>query len=224
MTPLRRLGALAASVLFVAGIGVAAAPAASAACEYFGDLPSRVSIDRPEVRVAVPLRGCEGSLDWASAYVYGPAGLNDVLMWDGTRTAYWYAYDYDTPPGVYDTADGEGYTTDDQTPTWRGDTTVVKFATWSGASATRSGSRVTISAQATRYDGASNKFIPFGNRVIAIDTCVSATGSCSVLAYANTNSAGRASITVTAPSAGYYRMRFGESPSFWGSTSARVRA
>jgi hypothetical protein len=225
MTPLRRLGALAASALFVAGIGVAAAPAASAAttCEYFADLPSRISIDRPSVRVAVPLRGCEGYFDYASADVYGPAGWDDILIWDGTRTDYWYLYDW-TKAGVYDTSDGGGWTTDQTDQAWRGDTTVVKFATWSGATATRSGSRVTISGLATRYDGASNKFIPFGNRVIAFESCLSPTGSCSVLGYAMTNSVGRASITVTDSSRKYYRMRFGESPSFWGSNSARVSA
>jgi hypothetical protein len=226
MTSLRRLRTVAVTVLMTAGLGVATAPTASAAptCEYFADLPSRISIDRPSVRVAVPLRGCEGYFDYASADVYGPAGWDDILIWDGTRTAYWYLYDWSNPPGVYDTADGGGWTTDLTDQAWRGDTTVVKFATRSGVSATRSGSRVTISALATRYDGASDKFIPFGNRVIAIEHCPTQTGSCSVLAYAKTNSAGRATITVTAPALRSYQMRFGESSSFWGSTSTRVRA
>jgi hypothetical protein len=43
------------------------------------------------------------------------------------------------------------------------DTTIVTFGTRSGVSATRSGSRVTVNALATRYDGASDRFIPFGN-------------------------------------------------------------
>jgi hypothetical protein len=221
-----RLRAIAVTALMTAGLGVATAPTASAAttCEYFADLPARVSIDRPSVRVAVPLRGCEGYMDWAGADVYGPAGLNDVLMYEGTRTDYWYLYDYDTRPGVYDTNDGVGYTVDSTSQSWRGDTSVVKFASRSGVSAARSGSRVTINALATRYDGASHKFIPFGNRVIAFEHCLSQTGSCSVLAYARTNSAGRASITVTQPSLRYYQMRFGESSSFWGSVSPRVRA
>jgi hypothetical protein len=226
MTSFRRLRTIAVTVLMTAGLGVAAAPSASAAttCEYFGDLPAKVSIDRPELRIAVPLRGCEGSMEYASAYLYGPAGMNDVLIWDGTRTAYWYAYDFDTPPGVYDTDDGGGWTVDQTDQAWRGDRSTVKFASRSAVSATRSGSRVSITATATRYDAGTSRFIPFANRVIAIDHCLYSTGSCSTLAYAKTNSAGRATITVSAPAARYYQMRFGESGSFWGSTSSRVRA
>ena len=218
MTSFRRLRTIAVTVLMTAGLGVAAAPTASAetACQYFADLPAKVSVDRPELRFAVPLRGCEGYMDWAGANVYGPQGLNDMLLYDGTRTDYWYVYDWDTPPGVYDTADGDGYTLDGTEQPWRGDTSIVKFASRSGVSATRSGSRVTINALATRYDAASSKFIPFGNRVIAFEHCLRSTGSCSVLAYAKTNSVGRASITVSAPAARYYQMRFGESPWFLG--------
>jgi hypothetical protein len=226
MTSFRRLRTIAVTVLMTAGFGVAVAPPASAAttCEYFADLPARVSIDRPEVRVAVPVRGCEGYMEYASADVFGPLGLNDILIWDGTRTDYWYLYDYDTPPGVYDTNDGGGWTLDQTDQAWRGDTSIVKFGTRAGVSATRSGSRVTINALATRYDGASNTFIPFANRVIAIDHCLTPTSSCSVLAYAITNAAGRASITVNAPALRSYQVRYGESSSFWGSTSTRVRA
>ncbi|MCW2636241.1 MAG: hypothetical protein JWQ99_2608 [Blastococcus sp.] len=226
MTSFRRLRTIAVTVLMTAGLGVATAPTASAAttCEYFADLPARVSIDRPEVRVAVPVRGCEGYMDYASADVYGPAGFHDILIWDGTRTDYWYLYDWDTPPGVYDTNDGHGYTQDMTQQPWRADTTVVKFATQAGVSATRSGGRVTINALATRYDGGSNKFIPFANRVVAIDQCLTPTSSCSVLAYAVTNAAGRASVTVNAPALRSYQVRYGESSSFWGSTSTRVRA
>jgi hypothetical protein len=226
MTPFTRLRAIAVTVLMTAGMGVTTAPTASAVptCEYFGDLPARISIDRPDFRVAVPLRGCEGHFDYAVANIYGPWGWEAVLVWNGTRTAYWSIFDWHHRPGVYNTADGEGLTADTTTPTWRGDTTTVKFATWSGVGATRSGSRVSINALATRYDGASDKFIPFGNRVIAFEQCVTPTGSCSVLAYAKTNGVGRASITVNAPAGRYYRMRFGESPSFWGSTSTVVRS
>lgn len=223
MRLLRRLGALAASVLFAAGLGVATAPAASAACEYFADLPSRISIDRPLVRIAVPLRGCEGVFDYASADVYGPDGLSDILIYDGARTDYWYLYDWERP-GVYDTLDGDGWTVDDQAVTWRGDTSVVKFGAWAGISAARSGSRVTLTAQASRYDATSERFIGYGNRVIAIQHCLTHTSSCSTLAYARTNSAGRATITVTAPALRSYRVTFGESSSFWGATSARIRA
>ena len=164
-------------------------------------------------------------MDWpAQTSVRPPRAERHAPLRRGRARDYWYVYDWDTPPGVYDTADGDGYTLDGTEQPWRGDTSIVKFASRSGVSATRSGSRVTINALATRYDAASSKFIPFGNRVIAFEHCLSSTGSCSVLAYAKTNSVGRASITVSAPAARYYQMRFGESPSFWGSTSTRVRA
>jgi hypothetical protein len=219
------MGALAASVLFAAGLGVATAPAASAApCVYSADLPARVSIDRPSVQIAVPLRGCEGWFDWASATVYGPAGNVGFLYWNAGRTEYWTAYDWRVTPGVYNTNDGDGYTSDLQPAAWQGDTTTVKFATRSGVSATRSGSQVTVNALATRYDAGSSKFIPFGNRVIAIEHCLTQTSGCSVLAYAKTNSAGRATITVNAPALRSYRVTYGESGSFWGATSTRVRA
>jgi hypothetical protein len=225
MTSLRRLGALAATFLVTAGLGVATAPAAAAApyCEYFADLPAKVSIDRPSVRVAVPLRGCEGTADYASADVYGPAGLNDILIWDGTRTDYWYLYDWDTPPGVYDTHDGGGWTQDLEDQAWRGDTTVVKYGSWAGISATRVGTRVTLSAYVTRYNPSGNNFVPYGGRVIAFQHCLTDVSGCSTLAYAVTNSAGRATITVNAPALRSYRVTYGDSTQFWGATSARAR-
>jgi hypothetical protein len=224
MTRLRRFRALAATLFVTAGLGVAIAPAASAApCELFGDLPARVSIDRPSVQVPVVLRGCDGALDYAAANVYGPPGNAGFLLWDANRTDYWNAYDFTVTPGTYNTNDGHGYTTVFEAASWRGDTTVVKYGTWAGVSAARAGTRVTLSALATRYNPAGNNFVPYGNRVIAFQHCLTDVSGCSTLAYAVTNSAGRATITVTAPALRSYRVTYGEGTSFWGSTSARVR-
>jgi hypothetical protein len=224
MTSLRRLRTVAVTVLMTAGLGVATAPTASAAptCEYFTDLPARVTIDRPTVRVPLTLQGCAGYLDWAAADVYGPAGLNDIVMWDGVRTEYWYLYDWDTLPGVYDTNDGTGYATGGLDATWRGDSTVVRYGTRAGVSAARSGNRVTVTAAATRYSSSTSTHIPYGNRVVAIQHCLTQTGACSVAAYATTNAAGRATVTLNAPAARWYRVTFGDTGSFWGATSGRV--
>jgi hypothetical protein len=221
---LRRFRAVAATLLVLAGFGIAVAPTASAApCAYFADLPAKVSIDRASVQVPVVLRGCEGMFGYADANVYGPPGVVDFLFWDGGRTDYWTAYDFQTRPGVYNTNDGSGYTSDYSAAAWRGDTTTVKFGTRAGVSATRSGSRVTITATASRYSAGAGTFVPYANRVIAIQHCLTNVSGCSVLAYAKTDGAGRARITVSAPATRYYRVTFGDTTSFWGATSARYR-
>jgi hypothetical protein len=224
MSSLRRLRTLAAAVLVSAGLGVVTAPPASAApCEYFADLPARVSIDRPSVQVPVVLRGCDGIADYASASVFGPRGSVEFLIWDAGRTDYWTLYDWYETPGTYNTNDGDGYVTGYVPAAWRGDTTVVKYGSWAGISASRVGTRVTLSAYVTRYNPAGNNFVPYGNRVIAFQHCLTDVSGCSTLAYAVTNSAGRATITVNAPALRSYRVTYGDSTQFWGATSARAR-
>jgi hypothetical protein len=221
---LRRARALAATVLVVAGFGIAVAPTASAAsCTYFADLPAKVSIDRGSVQVPVVLRGCEGIFDSAYTNVYGPPGVVDFLYWNAGRTDYWTAYDWEVTPGVYNTNDGSGYSTGFEPAAWRGDKTTVKYGTRAGVSATRSGSHVTITATASRYSATARRFVPYANRVVAIEHCLTNTSGCSLRAYAKTDAAGRARITISAPALRSYRVTFGENSTYWGATSARYR-
>ncbi|MTD14672.1 hypothetical protein GIS00_12035 [Nakamurella sp. YIM 132087] len=85
-------------------------------------------MDRPNKLVPVTLSGCEGYFEYAAADLYVPAGTIDFLFWDGVRTEYADIYDWEIRPGVYSTADGNGYA-HDRTLRWQYTNSTIKTPT-----------------------------------------------------------------------------------------------
>lgn len=224
----RALAALALTV--VTGLAPVVVPSASPVaaadpvCTVTANLPARIAVDRPDKLVPVRLTGCEGYLNYAAASLYGPAGTIDFLFWDGVRVEYATVYDYEIRPGVYSTADGNGYATD-RTLQWRYTSTTIKFATGAGVAASRvAGGRTTVTVLAKRYSADSNSLIAYGNRVVGVQTATSAAGPWTTVGYVKVGASARASLTVAAPAGRYYRSFFGDTGSFFGAVSPAVRA
>ena len=224
---IRRTRALVAAIVLAVPLVVAlnaaqasAAPAA-AACQVRANLPSRIAIDRDSVVVPVSLSGCAGTLEWAAADVYGPSGIAGSLFWNGSRTEYLDVYS-DIVPGSYRTIDGNGYTQASDPVGWQYTSTTVKFGTRAGIAVSRRGSTVSITVASYRF-AAYSGFVGYGNHVVGIQHSLSPYGPWSTISYAKVNSAGRVTVSKTAPAARYYRAFFGDTGSFFGSYSGAVR-
>ncbi len=221
-----KLPKLLAAVAAAASLVLAPQPAnaAAAPCTVTANLPARISIDRSDKVVPVSLSGCVGRLAYASAYVYGPSGTVDILIWNGTRTDYLRLYDWDVRPGTYQTTDGFGYEPNYDRVAWHYTTTTIKFGTFAGIAASRSGSTTLITVAAKRYDPASDGYVGYPNIVMGIQTAPTSSGPWRQATYVKVGAGSRATVGARVAAGQYYRSYFGDGPSFFGSMSAVVRA
>lgn len=222
LTKLLSAALLTASLLW--STQTVAAAAAAAPCTVTANLPARISIDRPDKVVPVYLAGCAGRLSFASAQLYGASGTIDYLLWDGSRTDYLDLYDWNTKPGVYQTTAGDGYDTEDEPVAWHYTATTIKFAGLAGIAASRSGTTTVVTVAAKRYDAASSGYVGYPYLVMGIQTASTASGPWRVATYVRVGAGSRATVGVAAAPGQYYRSYFGDGPSFFGATSAVVRA
>jgi hypothetical protein len=196
---------------------------ATAACAVRADMPARVSVRYPVQKFAVPLSGCEGRLDFASAQIYKTGDIDDYLFYDTSRVDYWDVYDFSVRPGTYCTIEGTGFTTDAQDISWTQDCSPLRFATSAGLTVARKGSNVTLGLAVWRYDAASSSFIRYSGATVTVQHRVPGSAYWSTLATVRMNSAGRASLLKSAPARRDYRIVVPDtSASFWGGPSPTV--
>lgn len=182
-----------------------------------------MSVDRAYQEVRISLRdNCYN--DYVSSYLYGPAGLEDVFIWDPASNGaveYWDIFGWYTQPGTYRTRDGSAYPNGYS----RVETsTVVKFGSKAGLTAKRSGGRVTLTACASYYNGSRDAFVPWAGHKATIQKLGRDGRTWSYVKTVGTNRSGCAAHTVSDRYAGTYRVSTYETHQIFGRTSPSVRA
>ena len=225
---LRRLVTLPA-VVAVAGatVIVSSAPAqAAAGCTARADLPDRIAIAHDFQAVQAKLVVNCPNLGYASMYLYGPDGPDNIFIydrptWDGSWDLYGFA-----APGIYQSRAGSVYGND--YGDWGSiapDTTVVKRASYDAMSVRRTGSTSVFTASVSHYDPDSTRASERSNSINVLVTFQQLVGGTWVTKQqVRTGSSGQASLTVVDPARRTYRTVVAEAGTAFGVTSGAVNS
>ncbi|MTD15467.1 hypothetical protein GIS00_16145 [Nakamurella sp. YIM 132087] len=208
----------------VGGATAAPVPAASVAlptCAVTAQFPARLSIRADVTQLPVRLTGCEGRFEWATVDLSGPSPLVAQIIWNRTRVATATIGTWDLRPGVYATSGGYGHTNDAWLLRWKHSTTTIKYASYAGTAASRTSGVTSVTVDARRF-AAGKGFIAYANRVVGVQSAPSAAGPWTTAGYVQVAANGKALFRTTS-GAQYFRTWFGDSPSFFGATSAPAK-
>jgi hypothetical protein len=218
-----RVAAALAAVTLTAGSLVLATPATAAAppkpaaggCSLV--IPSRVAI-------ASPYRGITASLAsncaaagtvYASWDAYHPtAGLQTVLIFDGTNRDVWNLYDFE-PLGRWTWRPSLAYDANYDEVAQNTTYTDIKFGSWAGLTATRSGQRVTLSTSIAWYSPSYRRYIPWSGAAGQLQYRVKGSTTWHALAGVRANSAGKHTYSRNWGAALEYRVYFPGTAYIW---------
>lgn len=222
---LRRLvAALSTTVVATTGFATVAPPAQATHCTARADLPARVVVDRAYQAVPAVFRTTCAAPAYASVYLFGPHGMEDVFLYDPARIGAadtWDVYDW-VRPGTYRTRDGWGYLQGgvDHPMRMRYEAVSVRFGSRAGIAAVRSGSTVTVTAGGRRYHPGHRRYVPW-NALARIDSKAPG-GRWTYVKTVDLGADGLASARLSAPTWRYFRVRLGDTAKVWGARTGAV--
>jgi hypothetical protein len=214
----RMLCTAALALTFIVGLGTSDALAAGS-CSASARLPARVAIDRSDVLVTAPVvTNCSNYL--ASAYLNGPSGSLDYLVYDDTtptQTIDFYA-SFDKI-GAYSTVFDTGYSAGGAGGvTWTSSSITYKYATWSYIASSRAGTAVYINTLIHQYSNSYNGMASGVGRVSYLQRYIGGTWQ-NVIARTG-NSTGRWTVGFIQPKVYQYRIVTVETGTAWSASSA----
>ena len=221
---------------FVLPVAVAAAAvlvvpsSAEAAVQCGIVMPTKVVINAPRVSTPMTLTsGCyTNEADHANWDVWHPGTgfgyTNNFTAEDLALGPDWsWPWDDFEPMGKW-TTEATGAATADGTPLTQNDAvTLVKYGSKLTASVTRTSTKLTWVATATQWSGKSHKNVVRPGVTVGLFHQTSSTAAWTYVKSATTSSTGKATLSVTSPKVGNYRLVIAETPTVWAAYSTTIK-
>lgn len=222
-----RLRSLVLPAVLAFGVTVVAPAHAQAAVECGLVVPSKVVIDAPQVETPMRLtNGCYAngavSASWELKRSNSDRPVEDVFeLGDGqalTRT-----WRDDAPGEWYWKPRLDAVTADGRALSQNYASVDVKYASELATAVTRTKSGLTWKATATQWSGRSHKEVARAGVRVGVFHQPTSRSAWTFVKSVRTSSTGRATVSITRPETGNYRLVVGETPTVWAAYSRVVK-
>jgi hypothetical protein len=222
------------SVVLPAAVALAAVVAipssASAAVQCGLIVPSKVVINAAEVDTHMSLTdGCySNQADHANwDYVHPGSGYvvdNDFAATDLAKSQYWtWTWPDFAPMGKWESRPTGAAQADGDPLTQNTGVTLVKYGSKIAATVTRTSTKLSWAATATQWSGRSHKNVTRPGVTVGLFHQTSSTAGWTYVKSATTSSTGKATISVSYPKSGNYRLVIAETPTVWAAYSSTIK-
>ena len=195
-----------------------ASPSASNAGTCSLNAPARVAIGAPYMRVSLRLAyDCDAAgtvyASWDRYHVR--TGWDGITIFDEAATDYWDVYDSDQL-GQYEWRPSSAWDYDYNDVWQNSPTSNVRVASWSALTGTRSGSTARLNISVARYSGSYERYIPWTNKVGAIQIQKSGSTAWTHFGYVKSNAYGKATFNGAISGTTKVRVIFPNETYIWG--------
>ena len=224
-----RLRSLVVPTVVALATAVGLAAPASAAVECGLIMPTKVVVDAPNVMAPVKLTsGCVTNdaerAKWDIRHEStGIGGVEEFIQGALSNPDVWYIGWWDTPVGRWVTTPagaptwGGGQLTQNSSVTW------LKYASKIATTVYRSSTKLTWAATATQWSGKSHKNVVRPGATVGLFHQAKTGATWTYVKSVKTSSTGKATVSVTSPKAGNYRLVIAETPTVWAAYSTTVK-
>ena len=214
----------------VALAAVAAVPSSASAAAQCGLIvPTKVVINAEEVAMPMTLTsGCDTNAAdhayWDYDHSSGAWFAVDFEAADIAQDPYWSLPWYDDDPmGTWTLNPNEAKTGDGTDLTQNSAVTQVKYASKIAATVTRTSTKLTWAATATQWSGRAHANVGRPGVTLGLFHQTSSTAAWTYVKSATTSSTGKATISLTSPKSGNYRLKVAETPTVWAAYSSTIK-
>ena len=225
-----RLRSLVLPAVLAFGAAVVVPTPAQAAVQCGLVVPSKVVINAVEVDTDMTLTSAcyTNQADHANwDYVHSSSGSyvdNDFTAADLAESSEWiWTWPDDAPMGRW-VSEPRGAAQADSDPlTQNTAITYVKYGSKLTAAVTRTSSKITWAATATQWSGRSHKNVARPGVTVGLFHQTKTGAAWTYVKSATTSSTGKATVSLTSPKSGNYRLVIAETPTVWAAYSTTIK-
>ncbi len=225
-----RLRSLVLPAVLAFGAAVVVPAPAQAAVQCGVIMPTKVVINAPRVKTDMTLTsGCyTNEADHANWDVWHPGSgfgyTNNFSSEDLALGPDWiWPWDDHEPMGRW-VLDPTGAAQADGDPLTQNESVIlVKYASRLSAPLTRTSTKLTWAATATQWSGRSHKYVARPGVTVGLFHQTSSSAAWTYVKSVTTSSTGKATVSLSSPKSGNYRLVVAETPTVWAAYSTTVK-